>query len=233
VKLPEAPEPLPADGPAANAMPWEGKPERVDRVIMGGLIASGLYALLLLPLSPALIGTHPLALEIIRGSVTSIITMGALARTGEASLFVAVVAAIPALIMFDWVFWLAGRRWGHRAVTLLLGRGRPKRDRQIRRLEGTMRRLGPFAVLFGYVLPLPTALIDAAAGWVGMRLRTFLILDVLGALLWTGLLAGLGYAIGQPAVDVAHAIGRYALWFTLALVALIVAKQMRDARRAS
>ncbi|MGZ6640709.1 MAG: DedA family protein [Solirubrobacteraceae bacterium] len=206
--------------------------ERIDRIIVAGLIASGLYALLLLPLSPALIGTHPLALEIIRGSMTSVITMGALARTGQASLAVAVLAAIPALIMFDWVFWLAGRRWGHPAVMMLVGRG-GKRDRQIRRLEGVMRRLGPAAVLFGYVLPLPTALIDAAAGWVGMRLRTFLILDVLGALLWTGLLAGLGYAIGQPAVDVAHAIGRYALWLTLALIAVVIVKQTRDARAAA
>ncbi|MEP6953252.1 MAG: VTT domain-containing protein [Solirubrobacteraceae bacterium] len=231
MKLPEAPEPLPAEG-TAGPMPWTGKAERVDRVIIVGLVVSGLYALLLLPLTPALIDSHPLALEIIRGSVSSIITMGALARTGDASLAVAVLAAIPALVMFDWVFWLAGRRWGHRAVTMFLGNG-AKRGRQVRRLEGVMRRLGPYAVLFGYVLPLPTALIDAAAGWIGMRLRTFLILDLLGALLWTGLLAGLGYAIGQPAVDVAHAVGRYALWFTLGIVALIVAKQMRDGKAAA
>jgi len=225
VKLPEPPEPLAADGPG-GPLPWTGKAERADRVIIVGLVVSGLYALLLLPLTPALIGSHPLALELIRGSITSIITMGALARTGDASLTVAVLAAIPSLIMFDWVFWLAGRRWGHRALTMFLGRG-AKRGRQIRRLEGVMRRLGPAAVLFGYVLPLPTALIDAAAGWIGMRLRTFLILDLLGALLWTGLLAGLGYAIGQPAVDLAHTVGRYALWVTLAIVAIIVAKQRR------
>ncbi len=224
MKLPDAPEPL-----AAGALPWAGKAERADRVILAGLVASGVYALVLLPLTPALIGTHPLTLEIVRGSMTSVITMGALARTGHASLSVAVLAAIPALIMFDWVFWLAGRRWGHRAVTMFLGRG-TKRERQIRRLEGVMRRLGPAAVLFGYLLPLPTALIDAAAGWVGMRLRTFLILDVLGALLWTALLAGLGYAVGQPAVDVAHMVGRYALWATLAVIAIIVAKQTRAAR---
>lgn len=221
MKLPEA-----ADGTAALPLPWTGRAQRADRVIVAGLVVSGLYGLLLLPLTPSLIATHPLVLEIIRGSTASIITMGALARTGEASLAVAILAAIPALIMFDWVFWLAGRRWGHRAVTMFLGRG-AKRDRQIRRLEAVMRRLGPYAVLFGYVLPLPTALVDAAAGWVGMRLRTFLILDVLGALLWTGLLAGLGYAVGQPAVDVAQAIGRYALWLTLAIVAIIVLKQRR------
>jgi membrane-associated protein len=229
MQLPDVPEPLPARSGAAPGLPWTGRPERIDRIILAGLVASGLYALLLLPLSPALIGSHPLVLEIIRGSTTSVITMGALARTGEASLVVAVVAAVPALIMFDWVFWLAGRRWGDRAVHMLLGRG-GKRDRQIRRLEAVMRRLGPAAVLLGYFLPLPTALIDAAAGWIGMRLRTFLILDVLGALLWTGMLAGLGYAIGQPAVDVAHAVGRYALWLTLAVIALIVVKQTRDAR---
>lgn len=228
MQLPEPPEPLPADA-AGSALPWEGRAQRADRVVMAALIVSGLYSLALLPVAPSLIGSHPLLLEILRGSTTSVITMGALARTGDASLTVAVLAGVPALIMFDWAFWLAGRRWGHRAVALLLGQG-ASRGRQTRRLEATMRRLGPAAVLLGYLLPLPTALIDAAAGWVGMRLRTFLILDVLGALLYTGLFAGLGYAIGQPAVDVAHAIGRYALWITLAIIAIIVVRQQRGRR---
>ena len=38
-----------------------------------------------------------------------------------------------------------------------------------------------------------------------MRLRTFLMLDLIGSLLWIALCVGLGYAIGQSAVDVAKA----------------------------
>jgi hypothetical protein len=39
-------------------------------------------------------------------------------------------------------------------------------------------------------------------GWARMRLATFLLLDLAGALLMTSLVAGLGYELGQRAVDV-------------------------------
>ena len=65
-----------------------------------------------------------------------------------------------------------------------------------------------------------------------MRLRTFLLLDLIGSLLWIGLCVGLGYAIGQRAVDVAKAVSRYALYVTLGLVVVIFARQCWVARRA-
>ena len=58
-----------------------------------------------------------------------------------------------------------------------------------------------------------------------MRLGTFLVLDVIGTVLWTGLLATLGYELGRRAVDVTDAIGRYSLWATLALVVAVIAVQ--------
>ena len=58
----------------------------------------------------------------------------------------------------------------------------------------------------------------AAVGDGGMRLWVFLILDFLGTLLWTALLAGAGWLAGRTAVDVANAVGHYSLWVTIALV---------------
>ena len=84
--------------------------------------------------------------------------------------------------------------------------------------------------MISYFLPLPTAIIYVIAGWAGMRLITFLILDVLGALLWAGMLAGLGYAIGHPAVSVAKTISHYGLYFTIALVVVVIFFQMRAFR---
>src|SRR3954454_18539181 len=81
--------------PRGNGLPWEGHPERADVVCMSLIAFSGAYGLLLLPLVPSLVGTHPLLLELFRGSMTSMVTMGALARIGEASLLVAVLAGIP------------------------------------------------------------------------------------------------------------------------------------------
>jgi membrane-associated protein len=113
---------------------------------------------------------------------------------------------------------------------MLVGVGRTA-DRRTRRLERMMGRLGPFAVVFSYLLPVPNPIIDAAVGWTGMRLWVFLLLDAIGAAIWVGLLVGLGYAIGQPAVDVVHTIGHYSLWVTLGIVAAIIAAQSRHRLR--
>jgi membrane-associated protein len=221
----DQPEPQPTP-----RRPWDGHAQRADRIVMAGIAFSALYGLLLLPLVPSLVGSHPALLELLRGSMSSMIAMGALARVGHASLAVGVVAGVPGCIMFDWLYWWAGRRWGQRAVGMLVGGGR-RADRRTRRLERVMGRLGPFAVVFSYLLPVPNPIIDAAVGWTGMRLWVFVLLDAIGAALWVGLLVGLGFAIGQPAVDVVHTIGRYSLWLTLAIVAAIIAAQARESRR--
>jgi membrane protein DedA with SNARE-associated domain len=211
-------------------MPWEGRAARADVICLAGIAFSGLYGLLLLPAVPALIGTHPLLLELIRGSMTSMVTMGALARTGHASLLLALLAGLPGTMMFDWLYWWAGRRWGSRALTMLVGR-HPRAARRIPWVQRIAQRWGGPAVILAYLLPVPNVLIYAAVGWTGMGLATFLALDVLGALLWVGLLVGLGYAIGQRAVDVAHAVSHYALAVTLGIVVVVIARQVWLARR--
>ena len=84
-----------------------------------------------------------------------------------------------------------------------------------------------------YFQPLPNPLVYAAAGWTGMRLRTFLALDLIGSLLWIALCVALGYAIGQSAVDVAKGISRYALYITIGLIVMIFLRQWWVARRQS
>jgi membrane protein DedA with SNARE-associated domain len=213
-------------------LPWEGRASRADVICLAGIAFSCLYGLLLLPAVPALVGTHPLLLELIRGSMTSMVTMGALARTGHASLTLALLAGVPGVMMFDWLYWWAGRRWGSRALTMLVGK-HPRATRRIAWVQRVAHRWGGAAVVVAYLLPVPNVLIYAAVGWTGMGLVTFLVLDAIGALLWVGLLVGLGFAIGQRAVDVAHAVSHYALAVTLAIVALIVARQVWRARRAA
>jgi membrane protein DedA with SNARE-associated domain len=88
-------------------------------------------------------------------------------------------------------------------------------------------------VVLAYVLPVPSTLIYAAAGWTGMSLRRFLVLDLAGTCLWVALIVGLGYGIGHPAVNVAHAISKYGLLLTLALIpaAFVIAAVRAGARR--
>ena len=223
--------------PRAYARP-QGTPQRADKVIAGLLIGYLAYSLALWPLVPALIGSHPLVLEIIGGSTLAEVTMGAHSRLGNLPVWVAVIAGVPSMMMFDWVFWWAGRRWGDRALHLIMGRAaspraRARREARLKRLERTAARFGPVAIVLAYYLPIPNVLIYVAAGLAEMRLRTFLILDLLGALAWVGPAVGLGYAIGQPAIDVLNGINHYSTILTLAVIALMVGLQVRDRRSVS
>jgi len=218
--------------------PWGEVAGRADTTIalLIGLYVA--YSLALLPLVPALIGSHPVWLEIVSGSTLAEVTVGAQSRVGELPLWVAVAAGVPGTMMFDWIFWWAGRRWGDRALHLFLGndsspRGLAKREARAARLERSAERFGPAAVVLAYYVPVPSVLIYAAAGLSGMRLRTFLLLDLVGTLLWVGPVVGLGYVIGRPAVDVVHRIDHYSLLLTIAVVVVVIGVRARKRRHAS
>lgn len=232
---------LATDGPEPEAprrapTPWVGSGGRADRTIALLIGLYVVYSLALWPLVPALIGSQPLLLEIVSGSTLAEVTVGAHSRLGELPLWFAVAAGVPGSMMFDWVFWWAGRRWGDRALHMILGRDPSPRGVAIRearaaRLERMAERFGPVAVVLAYYLPVPSLLIYVAAGLSGMRLRTFLALDVVGTLLWVGPSVGLGYAIGKPAVDVVHRIDHYATILTIAVVVVMIVVQARRRRR--
>jgi membrane protein DedA with SNARE-associated domain len=205
--------------------------QRADRIIVAGLAVAGLYGIVLLPLFPLLGSSHPALLELVRGSTASIVNMGARAGIGQTSFALAVLLGVPSVMMFDWVFWWAGRRWGDRVFFYLLGGDDDRAKRRLARVHRLERRTGPFAVVLADILPIPAPLVYAAVGDGGMRLLPFLVLDLLGTLLWTGLLATLGYQLGQGAVDVVDAISRYSLWVTLGLIAVIFAVQLARANR--
>lgn len=234
-----APQPPPGPTEAAHdpwndpRLPWEGKPRRVDIACWAAITLSGLYYLSLLPFRASLVGTHPLVMVLLNGSLEAIVSAAAFARVGHGSLPVVLLASVPGLMKFDIIYWWAGRLWGEKILNLFTGqRGRSRRRAE--RFVERVHRWGPRftwpAVIISPFLPIPNALVYAVAGWTGMSWVTFLVLDVIGTLAWSGLLAGLGYALGQHAVSVAQAISRYGLWAAIAIVVLVVASQLRNAR---
>jgi membrane-associated protein len=194
---------------------------RRNRIICATVLAlQALYSFLLVPAVPALIGRDPVLLEALRGSTAAMVAGGAFARVGQASLALALLAPLPTLLMGDPFLWWAGRLWGPDVANYLGGRG-PRGRRRTERTVRVLERYGSWAVVLAYYLPLPSALIYAAAGWTGMRLRRFILLDLLGTASWIVLIVGLGYAIGHSAVDIARAISHYGLLATLALIAAV------------
>jgi membrane protein DedA with SNARE-associated domain len=191
---------------------------------------SGFYYWALLPFRASLVGTHPVLLELLNGSTEAIVAAAAFARIGHGTLAVVLLAAIPGLMKFDPLYWWAGRLWGERIIALL-GVRRNRGTRYMGHVQRWGRKFTWPAVVIGQFLPIPNAIIFVIAGWAGMSLVTFLILDLIGTLLWAGMLAGLGYELGHHAVVVAQTISHYGLWISIALVVLIVAVQVRSQRR--
>jgi membrane-associated protein len=129
-------------------------------------------------------------------------------------------------------FWWAGRLWGERVILLLSGQRKhgPK-------FMARVRRWGRWftwpAMILSPFLPVPGAIVYVVVGWAEMRLVTFLILDMISTLLWSGMLAGLGYALGRRAVVVAQEISHYGLWISIGIVLIVIAGQVRTVRRTS
>ena len=221
--------PRKADPSNDPRLPWHGKPRAADILCWLGIVFSGLSYWVLLPLRVSLVGTHPVVAELLNGGTESIISAAAFARAGHGTLVVAVLAAIPGLMKFDALYWWAGRLWGERLIMILPGSRRVARH--MPRVQRAGRRFTWPAVVISSFLPIPRAIIYAIAGWAGMRLTTFLILDLAGALLWAGLLCGLGYALGHPAVVAATVISRYSWWFTIGIAALSVLFIVRSQRQ--
>jgi membrane-associated protein len=216
--------------PADEVPPGPGTRRLAEIACVTGIAAKTVFALALLPLVPSLLGTHPVLLEALRGSTSAMASGGAFARVGEASLVLAVLAPLPTLLFATPFFWWAGRLWGPKAASTLVG-GHPNAEKWTQSSSAHLERFGGLAVALAPFLPVPSALIYAAAGWTGMSLRRFLVFDVLGMLSWIGLIVGLGYAVGHPAVQAAKAISHYGLLVTIALVAIALAIAMIRARR--
>src|SRR5690348_4475174 len=57
--------------------PWHGKPRTRDVLCLIAIAVSAVYAVAAIPLTPALISSHPVLLELLTGSTSSIISAGA------------------------------------------------------------------------------------------------------------------------------------------------------------
>lgn len=184
--------------------------------------------LLTKPLQPFWLASEPLLLAAVTGSNLSVGAAGAFAAVNGTSLVPVIVAGVFGSLKFHWLFWLAGRRWGARLIALLVpSEGGQRKVAQLRGRTG----LTTIAVLAGELPGVPTVLVHVIAGWQRMSLVRWIVLSTLGAAAWVGLVAGLGYGIGQPAVDLVLAIDKYAFWVSMAILAVMLFTATRRQRR--
>jgi membrane protein DedA with SNARE-associated domain/ribosomal protein S18 acetylase RimI-like enzyme len=197
-------------------VPWQGPATRVDVALVAAILGVVALGVVTRPLTPFLLAEHPVLLGLLTGDLVAVGAGAAFARIGEAPLWLVVVAGAVGMVKFDWLTWWAGRQWGARIIRMFTAGDRAQR------LAARATHWAPWVLrlaVVAAVLPgVPTAVVYAVAGWAGMRLLTFLLLDLLGAALITALVAGLGYGLGQRAVDVVLVIDRYASAVSLSLI---------------
>ncbi|TQM02794.1 DedA family protein [Pseudonocardia kunmingensis] len=211
------------------AMPWDHPMSRGDKVLVFSTLGVVLLMVATMPVRPFLLASHPIALSAVTGSLSAIGAGAAFARIGEGELWLVIAAGVFGMIKFDWLFWLAGRRWGAKIVELFAPGGAAKR--LVSRVRSWPAWAMPLVVMAAALPGIPAPAVYAVAGLAGMRLTSFLIFDALGAALVAGLVAGLGHGVGQHAVDVVLMIDEYALWITLALVVVVSARAAHRGHR--
>jgi serine-type D-Ala-D-Ala carboxypeptidase/endopeptidase len=192
-----------------------------DVVCVGGIVTSGAWYLAVIPAIPSLLGTHPVLLEALSGSLPAMVAAGAFARVGRTSLVLALAAPVIGLMAFDPLWWWAGRRYGDRALRAMADRN-PRTARGVDRGLRLFGRYGGWTVVFAYYLPVPNTVLYAAAGWTGFSFLRFALLDLVGTMLRIVVDVGLGYALGGRAAATAGLVTRYSIAVNVALIALLI-----------
>ena len=212
----------PAESSRSQALreivPWSSPMTRTDKILIACIVTGGLLVLGSFPLRPLLIADHPVGLSALTGGLPTIAAGAAFARIGEANLWLVVFAGIFGMINLDWLFWLAGRTCGPKAVSFFTpGRYATKFAARMEKVPGWVVCL---LVVLAFLPGIPKLLVHLFAGLSGMHLRIFLLFDILGAALITGIVVGLGHAMGKTAVDLVLLVDKYALYVTVGILAV-------------
>ena len=207
---------------------------RWDVLCVGPIMFNSLYSLFGQPLTPALLGSHPVLAAFLRGSVPSMILCGALAHGGDIPLWEAIAAPFLVLTWVDPFLYWAGRRYG-RAILDYYSSQSPSMRRRVARGEAWFARYGVWAIVFSAYIPL-SIVFFIAAGESRMRFAKFMAADATGNVIWISTCVTLGWFLGYDrGKTAADAISHYALYLTVAsivLVVILVARQMRANMRA-
>ena len=144
-----------------------------------------------------------------------LLAAGALAKEGQLSLAAAIAISVGASALGHLVWYEAGRRRGV-AVLRLICRISIEPDSCVRRTEDFFARHGARALVAAPFVPGLGAVAPPLAGMAGMPLARFVLLDSLGAVLWSALFAGLGFLAGPELIALVQVGLRFGVWLGLA-----------------
>jgi membrane protein DedA with SNARE-associated domain len=158
---------------------------------------------------------------------------GALVGLGHLDPGATVLVAVLATLAADLLWFEAGRRHGARVMALLC-RVSLEPDSCVRRAEVSFERFGPLLLVGAKFLPLVGTVAPPLAGHARLRLRTFLLFDGLGSLVWVLAFCGVGWLFSGAIEAVAEILATLGGWLVLlavvGLAAYVGAKYLQRRR---
>lgn len=151
---------------------------------------------------------------------TALVLGGFYAGQGELNIFLVSSAAVIGAYTGDSVGYLIGLKGGD---WVLERYGHSKRlKRGLERTESYFSRYGGVTVLFGRMLSGIDAFIPLSAGLGGMSYRRYLLFDIPGIVIWTGIMVSLGYVFGDNWETIDDIIN-YLGWGLVGILVLVLA----------
>jgi membrane protein DedA with SNARE-associated domain/rhodanese-related sulfurtransferase len=147
-----------------------------------------------------------------------LIVAGAYAAMGGSPLWQLVSVGIAAALVADTGWYVAGRNFGMRILSLLC-RMSLSQDTCVRQTESIFQRFGPSSMLFAKFIPGFASVATALAGALRLNYLKFLLFDAGGAALWVGVAVTLGYVFSNAIEDVMKtlsSLGRYGVMIVVA-----------------
>lgn len=136
-----------------------------------------------------------------------LLAAGALAASGKLGLVTSCGLAVIACVLADWVWYEAGRRRGDKVLHLIHRLARDP-DYHDRRAKETFARYGVGLLLIAKFVPGLDAVTPPLAGTSRTSRVRFLAFDAVGASLYSGVYAGLGYVFSHDLDRAAAYAGR-------------------------
>jgi membrane protein DedA with SNARE-associated domain len=156
---------------------------------------------------------------------TAVVVGGVLAGVGRVNLGVMMVVVVVSAVIGDSVGYEVGKVAGpwllRRRPPTLRRRERPmlQDTAGVKSTLALLEKYGGPAVFLGRFIAFARVVVPGLAGMSGLRYRTFLFWNVLGALCWGVGYTMLGYVVG---VSFQHVLSQIGLW-SLAVVAVLLA----------
>ncbi len=155
---------------------------------------------------------------------TAVLLGGVAASQSHVPLAAVLAAAIGGAIVGDGVGYLVGRRWGRGILTSTLGR--LISSNHLERAERELLRHGSLTVFLGRFTAVLRVMIPGVAGMARMPFSRFAIANVLGGVVWGGLVVTAGYLAGNSWHTVEHYVTGAGLGLTGGVVALFLAVRL-------